>query len=188
MRVVGGTLRGRALLAPSSQAVRPTSDRVRESLFNVIAHAHPHALTGRVVDLFAGTGALGIEALSRGCTSGLFVDSSTEGRGLLRENIDALGLGGRAKISRRDATALGPLTREEPFGLAFLDPPYGKGLGERAVASLVEGRWLAHGALLALEERKDAVPKALAGFERVDLRVFGATEIGLFVRRAAEEP
>lgn len=182
MRVVGGTLRGRALAAPSSDAVRPTTDRVREALFNVIAHAHPDALEGRVIDLFAGTGALGIEALSRGCPSALFVDSSAEGRGLLRRNVDALGLGGRAKISRRDATALGALGRDEAFVLAFLDPPYGRELGERAAASLVAGDWLAPGALLVLEEERGRVPDRLPGFERSDRRSFGGTDIGFFRR------
>ena len=182
MRVVGGALRGRALAAPASERVRPTTDRVRESLFNVLAHNHPEVFEGRVLDLFAGTGALGIEALSRGAPAALFVDSSAEGRALVRRNVDALGLGGRAKISRRDAAALGPLGRDRPFGLAFADPPYGRGLGERAAAALVEGSWLEPGALLVLAEEARSLPAALPGFERVDERRFGTSAIALWVR------
>ena len=180
MRIVGGSLRGRALVAPASRDVRPTGDRVREALFNVIAHRHPHALEGRVVDLFAGTGALGIEALSRGCANALFVDRSPEGRALVRRNVDALGLGGRAKISRRDATDLGLLGRDEPFGLAFLDPPYGQGLAGRAVASLVAGGWLAADALVVVEEERGAIPVSLPGLRHDETRAFGGTEVGLF--------
>ena len=134
MRIVGGEFRGRTLAAPKSNDIRPTIDRTRESLFNILAHAHPGVLDGtRILDLFAGTGAVGIEALSRGCKSALFVENSVEGRSLLWENIDALGLHGRARILRRDATNLGPANNIEPFELLFADPPYGKGLGEKAL-------------------------------------------------------
>jgi 16S rRNA (guanine966-N2)-methyltransferase len=127
MRVVGGSLRGRVLAGPKSAAIRPTADRLRESLFNILAHAYGDPITGaRVLDLFAGTGALGIEALSRGAAFALFVDQSAEARALLRENVTALGLGGNSRIFRRDATKLGPSHPLEPFSLAFLDPPYGQ--------------------------------------------------------------
>jgi 16S rRNA (guanine966-N2)-methyltransferase len=121
MRVVGGSLRGRALAAPKSQSIRPTADRLREALFNILIHAYG----ARVLDLFAGTGALGIEALSRGSAFTLFVDDGAEARALLRENVATLGLGGTSRIFRRDATKLGPAHPVEPFSLAFLDPPYG---------------------------------------------------------------
>ena len=137
MRVVGGRLKGRTLASPSTQQIRPTADRLRESLFNILAHAYGDPITdARVLDLFAGTGALGIEAVSRGAKFTLFVDNGAESRALLRNNVEALGLGGVTKVYRRDATQLGPAHPMEPFTLAFLDPPYGKGLAEKALASL----------------------------------------------------
>ena len=148
MRIVGGEFRGRVLAAPKSNAIRPTTDRTRESLFNILAHAHPGVLDAtRILDLFAGTGAVGIEALSRGAKSALFVENSVEGRSLLWENIDALGLHGRARILRRDATQLGPASNIEPFQLVFADPPYGKGLGEKALFAAHAGGWLAPDAI-----------------------------------------
>jgi 16S rRNA (guanine966-N2)-methyltransferase len=128
VRIVGGEFRGRTLATPRSSDIRPTADRTRESLFNILSHSYPEALEGtRVLDLFAGTGAVGLEALSRGCRQALFVEQGVEGRGLLRVNIEALGLQGRAKIFRRDATDLGPVGTMEPFHLVFADPPYAKG-------------------------------------------------------------
>src|SRR5262249_8150785 len=136
MRIVGGRLRGRNLQAPKSQAIRPTADRLRESLFNILIHAYGDPVTGaRVLDLFAGTGALGLEAMSRGAAFALFVDDGAEARALVRGNVEALGLGGTTKIFRRDATQLGEAGGAVQFALAFLDPPYGKGLAERALAS-----------------------------------------------------
>src|SRR5215467_106870 len=137
MRVVGGRLRGRNLAAPSSQAIRPTADRLRESLFNILLHAYDNPIEGaRVLDLFAGTGALGIEAISRGAAFALFVDNGAEARALLRNNVEALALGGVTKVFRRDATNLGAAHPVEPFSVAFVDPPYGKGFAEKALASL----------------------------------------------------
>ena len=139
----------------------------------------------RVIDLFAGTGALGLEALSRGASFGLFVEESVEGRGLLRNNIEAFGLQGVARIFRRDATDLGHPGTMEPFDVAFADPPYGKGLGEKAAACLLSGGWLKSGAVLVLEERGDAAPQSIAGYERLDSRRFGDTVVGFFVPLAA---
>ena len=176
MRIVGGEFRGRTLAAPKSDDIRPTTDRARESLFNILSHAYPEALDGtRVLDLFAGTGAVGLEALSRGCRQALFVEQGVEGRGLLRINIEALGLQGRAKIFRRDATDLGPVGTMEPFHLVFADPPYGRGLGERALAAAARGGWLVPGALAILEERADVRPQFSESFESVDERAFGDT-------------
>src|SRR3982750_543892 len=125
MRVVGGRLRGRNLVSPSSRDIRPTADRLRESLFNILIHAYGDPIEGaRVLDLFAGTGALGIEAVSRGAKFALFVDNGAEARALLRNNVEALGLGGGEQVCRRDASNLGPPHPVEPFSLAFLDPPY----------------------------------------------------------------
>src|SRR5262245_1487848 len=129
MRIVGGRFRGRELASPRSDAIRPTSDRLRESVFNILAHAHDDPVSGaRVIDLFAGTGALGLEALSRGAAYALFVDEGAEARGLIRANIDAFGLGGSTRVFRRDAGRLGPIGPGRPFSLAFLDPPYRRGL------------------------------------------------------------
>src|SRR5436853_1144260 len=136
MRIVGGRLRGRSLAAPKSQRVRPTADRLRESLFNILLHAYGDPVTdARVLDLFAGTGALGLEAMSRGAAFALFIDEGAEARALMRENVATLGLGGTTRIYRRDATRLGPAHPIEPFSLIFLDPPYGHGLAEQALAS-----------------------------------------------------
>src|SRR5580698_1996151 len=153
MRVVGGSLRGRTLAAPKSQSIRPTADRLREALFNILLHAYDNPISGaRVLDQFAGTGALGIEALSRGAAFALFVDDGAEARALLRENAAALGLGGTSRIFRRDATKLGPVHPLEPFTLAFLDPPYGQGLAEKALASARAGGWFAPEAPIIVEE------------------------------------
>ena len=185
MRVVGGRLRGRTLAAPKTQAIRPTADRLRESLFNILAHAYGDPVAGaRVLDLFAGTGALGIEALSRGATFTLFVDDGAEARALMRENVAALGLGGASRIFRRDATKLGPVHPLEPFSLVFLDPPYGQGLAEQALASARAGRWLTPDALVIVEEAATANFAAPEGFVERERRRYDDSEI-VFVGVAA---
>jgi len=183
MRIVGGRLRGRTLAAPKTQAIRPTADRLRESLFNILAHAYGDPIEGaRVLDLFAGTGALGFEALSRGASFVLFVDDGAEARALLRGNVEALGAGGATKVYRRDATRLGPVAPLEPFSLAFLDPPYGKGLAEKALTSARDGGWLAADALVVVEEAADAGFKPPDSFEEVERRGYDDTEF-VFLRR-----
>ena len=178
MRIVGGRFRGRRLAAPRSQAIRPTSDRLRESLFNILAHGYGDPLAeARVLDLFAGTGALGLEAVSRGAAFALFVDDGAEARALIRENIAALGLGGVTRIYRRDATRLGPAHPLAPFSLAFLDPPYGKGLAEQALASARDGGWLTPEALVVVEEAAQAGFKPPAGFQESERRQYDDTEL-----------
>src|SRR5213082_477904 len=177
MRIVGGRLKGRNLASPSSQRIRPTADRLRESLFNILIHSYGDPITrARVLDLFAGTGALGIEAISRGAAFALFVDNGAEARALLRNNVEALGLGGVTKVYRRDATNLGPAHPMEPFSLVFLDPPYGRGLADRALASLRDGGWLVAGALVIVEETKVAAFAAPHGFEELERRAYDDTE------------
>jgi len=185
MRVVGGRLKGRNIAAPSSRDIRPTADRLRESVFNILFHAYDDPIEGaRVLDLFAGTGALGIEAVSRGAAFTLFVDNGAEARALLRNNVEALGLGGVTKVYRRDATNLGPAHPVEPFALVFLDPPYGRGLAEKALASLRSGGWLVPGALLVVEESKAANVAAPEGFEELERRAYDDTEF-VFLRATA---
>ena len=184
MRIVGGNFRGRRLATPASDKIRPTTDRTRESLFNILGHQIEFT-NKRVIDLFAGTGALGLEAVSRGCSYALFVEESTEGRGLLRTNIENFGLQGVSRIFKRDATKLGEAGIIQPFDFAFLDPPYDKGLGEQAMAQLRLGGWLNPNALIILEERKASMPGDLEGFVEIDRRDFGDTSIS--IRHLQEE-
>ncbi len=185
MRIVGGRFRGTHLAAPKSQAIRPTSDRLRESLFNILAHGLGDPVDGaRVLDLFSGTGALGLEALSRGARFCLFVEEAAEARGLIHANIEALHATGITKLWRRDATKLGRCTPMEPFDLAFLDPPYGRGLGDAALAAMVAGGWMKPGALVVLEESADAPPSLPNDLDIVDHREQGET--GLWFLRVGE--
>jgi 16S rRNA (guanine966-N2)-methyltransferase len=180
MRVVGGRLRSRPLAGPKSDAVRPTGDRLREAMFNILTHTYGDPISGaRVLDLFAGTGALGIEALSRGAAHALFVDDGVEARAVLRANVETLGLGGLTRIFRRDATKLGPVHPLEPFDLAFLDPPYGKGLAEKALVSARDGGWLKPHALIVVEEAADAGFVAPDEFEELERRKYDDTEFVL---------
>jgi 16S rRNA (guanine966-N2)-methyltransferase len=184
MRVVGGRLKGRNIAAPASRDIRPTADRLRESVFNILVHAYDDPIQGaRVLDLFAGTGALGIEAVSRGAAFALFVDNGAEARALLRNNVERLALGGVSKVYRRDATDLGPAHPMQPFSLAFLDPPYGKGLAEKSLASLRDGGWLTPGALVVVEEAKAAGLSAPDGFEELERRAYDDTEFVLLRAR-----
>lgn len=186
MRIVGGRLGGRSLASPKPGigTIRPTSDRLRESLFNVLAHAYDDAAEGtRVLDLFAGTGALAFEALSRGAAFALLVDDGTEARGLIRENQMALGLAGHSRVYRRDASKLGEIGPMAPFGLVFCDPPYRKGLGEKALASARDGGWLEPGALVVLEEAGDVEVALPDGFELLERREYGESQV--LILRAA---
>src|ERR1700754_4888511 len=183
MRVVGGRLRGRNIASPSTNEIRPTADRLRESVFNILMHAYENPIEdARVLDLFAGTGALGIEAISRGAKFVLFVDNGAEARALLRNNVESLGLGGVTKVYRRDAPDLRPAHPVEPFSLVFLDPPYSRGLAEKALASLRDGGWLTPGALLVVEEAKAAQFATPDGFEELERRAYDDTEF-VFLKR-----
>ena len=182
MRIVGGQFRGRTLATPKTLAVRPTADRLREAVFNILVHAYGDPVAGaRVLDLFAGTGALGLEALSRGAAFALFIDDAAEARALMRENVEALGLGGMSRIFRRDATKLGAAHPVEPFSLVFLDPPYRQGLAEKALASAQAGGWLKPDALVVVEEAAAAGFKTPAGFAESERRRYDDTEV-VFLR------
>jgi 16S rRNA (guanine966-N2)-methyltransferase len=184
MRIVGGRFKGRAIATPAGRDTRPTADRVRESVFNILEHADwsPGLESRRVLDLFAGSGALGLEAMSRGAAFALFVETDAAARGAIRDNIETLGLFGSTRIHRRDATDLGvkPAGLGEPFDLVFLDPPYHKGLGERALAHLGEGGWITHGAIVAYECAADET-LAVAGYVMLDERTYGAAKV-LFLK------
>jgi len=185
MRIVAGTLKGRSLVAPEGQGTRPTSDRARQAVFNVLEHAAwADALVGaRVLDLFAGSGALGFETISRGAAFCLFVETDDAARGAIRENVDAFSLFGQTRVHRRSATDLGvrPSSAGEPFDIAFLDPPYGKGLGEQALARLIEEDWLKPGAIVVFERGAGEPEIETPGYERLDARDYGAARV-LFLR------
>jgi 16S rRNA (guanine966-N2)-methyltransferase len=182
MRIIGGKLKGHSLAAPSGRATRPTSDRVRESIFNILAHGiEGFSIEGaRVLDLFAGTGAMGLEALSRGARFCLFIDDAAEARGLIRRNADALGVIGQCKIWRRDATRLGPCAPQPPYDLVFCDPPYDTRLGEKAVASLIAGDWLLPNAVVVLEEADRVEITVPPELKELDRRIYGETQIVIY--------
>jgi 16S rRNA (guanine966-N2)-methyltransferase len=187
LRIVSGQFRGRPLVTPPGAVTRPTADRVRQALFDVLAHADwaPPLEGARVIDLFAGSGALGLEALSRGAAFALFVETDDMARGAIRDNLEAFGLFGQTRIHRRDAVDLGqrPASAGPAFNLAFLDPPYSKGLGERALAKLGEGGWLTPGALCVWERAADEPDVTIEGFEMIDERYWGAARVA-FLKRA----
>jgi 16S rRNA (guanine966-N2)-methyltransferase len=189
LRIVAGRFKGKSLVAPEGQATRPTSDRARQAVFNILEHAAwaPDLAGARVIDLFAGSGGLGLEALSRGAAFCLFVETDAEARGAIRDNVEAFGLFGATRIHRRDAADLGqkPAADGAPFDLAFLDPPYGRGLVDKALTGLADGGWLAPDALVVLEIGAGETAPEVAGFERLNERVYGAARV-LFLRRAAD--
>jgi 16S rRNA (guanine966-N2)-methyltransferase len=182
MRIVGGTYGGRTLVTPEGSNVRPTTDRVREALFNILEHGETALEGARVLDLFSGSGALGLEALSRGAATILFVEVDADARGAIRENVEALGATGATRVFRRDATDLGPMPKNqgEAYDLVFLDPPYGKDLGPLALASAMEGGWLKEGATIVFECGADEKPD-VSGFKLEDSRRYGDTKV-LFLR------
>lgn len=177
MRIVGGSLRGRRLRAPAGMRVRPTGERVREALFDILLHggmARP--LDGaRVVDLFAGTGALGLEALSRGAASLTAVESEADVRGVLRANIEALGCADRATVVTGDAARLPPAAAA--CDLALLDPPYRSGLAAPALGALVEGGWLAAETTVVVEHGADDPFEPPAALAVQDRRRYGRTAL-----------
>jgi 16S rRNA (guanine966-N2)-methyltransferase len=183
VRIVAGEFRGRQLATPSGDAIRPTSDRLRQTIFDILVHSYGDLVAGaRVLDLFAGTGALGLEAISRGAAAAVLVEEDVEARGLIRTNIEAFGLTGRTRIFRRDAANLGPAGTVQPFNLVFADPPYRKGLGEKAFASALAGGWLTEDAVLVLEEAADAEVTPVAGLSVLETRRVGDSQV-VFLRR-----
>lgn len=188
MRIVSGKYRGKRLVAPDGDGTRPTTDRVRESLFNILNHGDFEIDHARVLDIFAGTGALGLEALSRGAAYALFVENDAAARGTIRQNVENLGAQGITQLLRRDATKLGPRISAQgsAFNLVFLDPPYGKGLGKQALASALEGGWIADDATLVFECGQDENPMP-DGFKLIDERTYGGIKICFFKKVALQE-
>ncbi|GIT92574.1 DNA methyltransferase [Jannaschia pagri] len=183
MRIIGGRWRGRRLASvgkgDSAAHLRPTTDRVRESIFNLLLNSLGEDLEGRtVLDVFAGTGALGLEALSRGADRATFIEQGRTSLAILRDNIRTLGA--PAQVVTRDARRPGPGT---PHDLVFLDPPYGKDLGEAALAALTQMGWIAPGALIVWEDNR---PPKLDGLSLLDQRRYGETLVTF--ARAAGEP
>ncbi len=190
MRITAGSLGGRSLVSPRDGRVRPTADKVRQAIFNILMHndfGTGFSLEGaRVADLFAGTGAMGIEAVSRGARFCLFVDDSAESRALIRQNVEALHLTGTTKIWRRDATQLGPMAAGSggPFELVILDPPYHKGLIAPALASLRDGGWLSPGAVAVVETCAYESAPSTDGYALQDERVYGDTRVSILITAA----
>ena len=184
MRIVAGQFKGHPIVAPKTDATRPTSDRARESLFNILAHADwaPDLEGARVIDMFAGSGALGLEAVSRGAVFCLFVETAHAARGAIRQNIDKLGLFGITRLHRRSATQLGPKPAGvgERFDLAFLDPPYDKGLVDPCLNALIAGDWLSDSALIVAETAAhETLPDG--PWEILDTRQSGAAKLWFLV-------
>lgn len=180
MRIVAGNHKGRPLAAPKGRTTRPTSDRAREAVFNKLAHAawSPGVEGRRVIDLFAGSGALGFEAMSRGAAFCLFVETDADARGAIRQNVETLQMWGNTRVHRRDATSMGPKPANlgPPFDLVFLDPPYGKGLGEIALEKLVSGGWISAEAVAVFEVGADEDPDT-TGWTRLDESGHGAAKV-----------
>ncbi len=181
LKIVGGKHRGRTIAAPEGQSIRPTASRAREALFNILSHANWRAdgtsplIDARVLDAFAGSGALGLEALSRGATHVTFLDNDANAIKLIGENLRKLGETGAAKVVRADA--MRPPPGREPCDLVFLDPPYRSGHAAPALAAFAAGGWVAPGAIVTVElaHNEDIAPPS--GFEAIDERRYGAAKI-----------
>ncbi|MFT4075895.1 MAG: 16S rRNA (guanine(966)-N(2))-methyltransferase RsmD [Asticcacaulis sp.] len=186
MRIVGGNFKGRSLVTPDGQNTRPTSDRAREAIFNILAHADwaPNLEGARVMDVFAGSGALGFEALSRGAAFCLFVETDEAARGAIRDNVETFGLFGTTRVHRRDATQLGPRpgSQAEAFNLVFLDPPYRKGLGEKALDALISGNWLSENAIIVFERAADEDDFVTGVWQKINVKTYGAAQV-LFLQQ-----
>ncbi len=186
MRIVAGRHRGRQLVAPLGRDTRPTSDRARQAVFNILEHGAfaPELAGARVIDLFAGSGALGFEALSRGAAFCLFVETDEDARAAIRDNMEAMHAFGDVRIHRRDATDLGlrPASAGPAFTLAFLDPPYHKGLAQKALGGLLAGGWLTEDAVCVVERAADEGPLAVEGYETLDERSYGAALVSFLKR------
>lgn len=186
MRIVGGRFKGRSLVTPDGQNTRPTSDRAREAIFNILAHAEwaPDLDGARVMDVFAGSGGLGFEAMSRGAGFCLFVETDDAARGAIRDNVETFGLFGTTRVHRRDATQLGPRPGPpaDAYDLVFLDPPYRKGLGEKALDALVAGNWLSEKAIIVFERAADEGDFVTGVWDKINTKTYGVAQV-LFLKQ-----
>lgn len=187
MRIVAGAHRGRVLVAPKGHSTRPTADRARQAMFNVLDHAPwaPGLQGSRVLDLFAGSGALGIEALSRGADYCLFVDTDPAARDAIEANLAGLRLGDRAGVVRTDATRPGSAPPNGRFDLAFLDPPYNRSMVEPALEGLARYSWLNDEAIVVVERDAGEAPLQAVGYEQLDERTWGVARVHFLVWRSA---
>ena len=188
MRIVGGTLKGRTIRTPEGRETRPTSDRARESIFNILAHADwaPPLDGARIIDAFAGSGALGFEAISRGGAFCLFVETEAAARGCIRDNVEAFQLFGNTRIHRRSATDLGPKPAGlgAPFDMVFMDPPYGLNLVPPPLEQLLNGQWISADALVVAETGAYEPALVTPGWTLLDERTYGAARVS-FLRISA---
>ncbi|MGD9509967.1 MAG: 16S rRNA (guanine(966)-N(2))-methyltransferase RsmD [Geminicoccaceae bacterium] len=179
LRIIAGRHRGRRIETPTGLATRPTSDRAREALFAILEHGEPPLRGARFLDLFSGSGAVGLEAVSRGAASALCIDQAGAAVAAIRRNVAALGEEGRVEVSRADACRLGAAVGR--FGIAFLDPPYGSGLAVPALAALVERGWLAPGAQVVVETAQRETLEVPSGLVVESERRYGAARF-VFLR------
>ena len=183
MRIISGALKGRRLHTPKGSETRPTSDRLRESIFNILIHRWPELLAGaRVADIFAGSGAMGIEALSRGADYAVFVEKHSAGRKLVSSNLEGLDIAMKAQVIEGDARRLPPV--DKPFDLIFMDPPYRRGLGEAALVALIKAGWLLPDTMVVLEAAADERLGIPTEFETVDRRLQGDSQVIFLVAKS----
>ncbi|MBL0848595.1 MAG: 16S rRNA (guanine(966)-N(2))-methyltransferase RsmD [Candidatus Liberibacter ctenarytainae] len=181
MKIVGGKFRGRLLYTPKNRFIRPSDSRTKKALFDILTHVYPDALNAtRVLDIFAGTGSIGFEALSRGCLYVLFVDNSLESMKLIHRNAECLGIGDRCNIYLRDVLNLGKIGNREPFHFLYLDPPYRRGFVEKTLHIVDKGRWLMPNAFVVVEEHVDSHISVGPAFKLLQKRRYGDTQIYFF--------
>jgi 16S rRNA (guanine966-N2)-methyltransferase len=185
LRVISGKCKGKKLFTFKGLSLRPTSDRVKEAIFDILQKYSPRE---KVLDLFAGTGALGIEALSRGARRAVFVEENAPSGAVLRRNIEACRLSDQAEVIDREAQNGLKILEErgDSFDLIFLDPPYGKGLAYRTLESLSRSHILSLNALIIAEHSPDEDLASVPSLERIDWRKYGRTEVSFFRRKEKE--
>lgn len=176
MRIISGSRKGKHLIAPNSQTTRPTSDRGRQGVFNILEHANwsNGIIDAKVLDVFAGTGAMALEALSRGAKDAVFIENDKSALAIIKENIAACRFGESTKVLPQDARNIGaPSKNIEPRDLVFIDPPYSSDLAKIAIEALIANNWLSENAVLVLEQHKTAAAPEIEGQEIVKAVNYG---------------
>lgn len=190
MRVIGGTARGRRLAAPRGERVRPTADRVKEALFSILTSLLGNLEGLRVLDVFAGTGNLGIEALSRGCSEAIFVDSHRESAAIIRQNLTQLNLTDRGRVIVKDAASALQCLNENiaPFNIIFLDPPYRQGLAEKVLGILASAPFVTRETIIVSEsDSSEVFPERFGSLQQFDRRVYGDTALTFFQKGTPDD-